>query len=174
MRCFVTLLLFSVITSCGVVPQPESMQTVAAFEVPLLTATDRDEFLTMLGRYGRPFGFHVDAASQNELDAAALPNAKNSINATVWRGDDDDESIASVMDFQKPGFAWILFHRGEKPVMNNRFQTQVMAAVKVRWPDTTSLPIMPNGAIPLPSDLIKTKAGYIIDPAAAPKYQIGN
>jgi hypothetical protein len=38
----------AVIVGCGVAPQPESIKTVAAFEVPLQSKAGREEFLSVL------------------------------------------------------------------------------------------------------------------------------
>jgi len=47
-----------------------------------------------------------------------------------------------------------------------------MREIMLRWPDTVSLPIIPNGAIPLRGDLIQTQNGYIINPSAAHQYEL--
>lgn len=117
---------------------------------------------------------HIDAASKEEMEAVALPNVKNQINATVWLGDRDAEPVASVMDFQKPGFAWLSFSKGTSPELNNRFRQNVMRQIAIKWPNTTALPVMPNGGIPLPRDLTLTNQGYMVDEDAAHKYRIGN
>ena len=92
-------------------------------------------------------------------------------NATVWRGKDDEEPIASAMDVEDHlGRVWISFSLGEDPVRSRQFREGLMPAIKDGWPDTASLPIMPNGAIPLTRDLIRTPQGYIVNPSAAAKY----
>lgn len=48
-----------------------------------------------------------------------------------------------------------------------------MSQIMLRWPETLSLPIMPTGAIPLHSDLIRTPNGYVVNPAEAHKYSLG-
>lgn len=45
-----------------------------------------------------------------------------------------------------------------------------MPAIKDGWSETSSLPIMPNGAIPPTSDLVRTPQGYIVKPGSAAKY----
>lgn len=162
------------IGGCGVRPQPESAETVAAYEIPLPTKPDRQRFLAILSRESPKFGFHVDAASEQELKAIALPGAENSISATVWRGEDDDEPIASVMDFNKPGFAWLTFIKGKNLPLNKEYRNRVMEKIGAHWPETLTLPIMPNGGIPLPDDMQKTESGYVIKPSAASTYAIGN
>src|SRR3546814_8189603 len=74
-------------------------------------------------------------------------------NATVWRGKDDEEPIASAMDFQdRLGRVWVSFSLGQDPARSHQFQMSLMPAVRDRWPETASLPIMPNGGIPLRSE----------------------
>ena len=94
------------------------------------------------------------------------------MNATVWRGKDDEKPIASAMDFQdRLGRVWISFSLGEDPARSRRFREALLPAVRETWPDTASLPIMPSGAIPLTEDLVRTPQGYIVRPEAAAKYQ---
>jgi hypothetical protein len=164
-----------ILMSCGPARQPDSARTVAAFEVPLPTALERAEFLTLLRAESAKVGFHVDAATEEELTgtAQAIPQAKMSMHAAVWRGDDDDESMAVIMDqADHIGQIWIMFAKGEKPDVSTRFRNNVMQAVKRRWPGTLSLPIMPTGAIPLHDDLIATPTGYVVKSAAAPNYDL--
>jgi hypothetical protein len=75
-------------SACGAAPQPESAETVSAFEVPLPTERDRSEFLTIVGDAAEAEGHHLDAASSEELrdSANAIPQAKMTIHAAVWRG----------------------------------------------------------------------------------------
>jgi hypothetical protein len=166
-----------VVAGCGVAPQPESAKTVAAFEVSLPTEQDRTEFLSVLRRVAKAEGLHVDSASQQELKrmAEAIPESKMTIHAAVWRGTNDDELEASILDQPDHlGQAWIMFSKGEDPALATRFRDRAMAEILLRWPGTLSLPIMPTGAVPLHRDLIRTPTGYVIDPSAAPKYELEN
>jgi hypothetical protein len=88
------------VTGCGSTAQPESARTVAAFEVPLPSEADRSQFLSMLRAAAQVEGMHVDAASVEELEreAKVSPAFKMTMNATVWRGANDAEPIASAMD----------------------------------------------------------------------------
>lgn len=146
---------------------------VAAFEIPLPTEKERTEFLSLLSEVAQAEGLHVDAASPEELEhnAQASLFLKHTVRAGVWRGADDNELEASVMDLHDNlGQVWITFSQGENSVLADQFREHVMREVRHRWPETLSLPIMPNGAIPLPADLIRTPDGYIVDPAAASRY----
>ena len=156
--------------ACGAVEQPKSAKSVAAYEVPLPTASDRQSFLTLLTSEAEEAGFHVDAATADELKATSEVSPQT-FNATVWRGKDDDEPIASAKDFQdRLGRVWISFSFGQDPARSVRFRKSLMPAIMDRWPETVSLPIMPNGAIPLTQDLVRTPSGYIVSPSAAAKY----
>ena len=124
----------------------------------------------MLRKQAEAAGFHVDAATDEELKITSEVS-RQTFNATVWRGRDDDEPIASAMDFEdRLGRVWISFSRGEDVARSTRFREALVPAIKRDWPETASLPIMPNGAIPLTRDLIRTPSGYIVRPEAASKY----
>jgi hypothetical protein len=151
------------------------MQTVAAYEVPLPSQAERERFLSVLRDIAEDHSMHVDAATQAELErkARVSPNFKMTMSATVWRGADDEEPIASAMDqADHLGQVWISFARGRNPALNRRFREETMREVTRVWPETLSLPIMPTGAIPLHRDLIKTSEGYVIDPTKARKYAL--
>jgi hypothetical protein len=165
------------ISACGVAPQPESAKTVAAFEVPLPSQRDRDQFLAILRNAAANEGMHVDAASNEELkqQANVSPALEMTMNATVWKGANDDESIASAMDHRDHiGQVWIAFSKGEDVALNSRLREAAMREIMRNWPETLSLPIMPTGAIPLHYDLIRTPDGYVVNPAEAHKYELHN
>lgn len=156
--------------ACGVAPQSESNRTVAAFEVPLPTSTDKAAFIDLLSRQAKAYGFHVDAASPAELKQLS-DVSPITMNATVWRGN-DEEVVASAMDFRDHiGRVWISFAKGKERQQFAAFRNALMPRIKSHWPETTSLPIMPNGAIPLTADLVRTSSGYEVKPSAASKYQ---
>jgi hypothetical protein len=155
---------------CGAVEQPKSAKTVAAYEVPLPTASDKRRFLALLTQKAEAAGFHVDAATDEELKVTSEVSPQT-FNATVWYGEGDDEPIASAMDFEdRLGRVWISFSLGENPVRSRQFRKALMPPVIYIWPNTASLPIMPDGAIPLPGDLIRAPHGYILEPSAASKH----
>ncbi len=166
----IVLSLALVCAACGAVEQPKSAKTVAAFEVPLPTPADKRRFLALLTQRAEASGYHVDAATDEELKATSEVH-RQTFNATVWRGTDDEERIASAMDFEDgPGRVWISFSLGEDPLRSRQFRETLVPAIKRGWPETASLPIMPNGAIPLPGDLVRTPDGYVVNPTAATKY----
>lgn len=121
----------------------------------------------------RAEGLHIDSATRQELQRTAeiIPAAEMTIHATVWRGEKDDDSEAVIMDqHDHLGQVWIMFSQGEDPQLATRFRQRAMREIMARWPETLSLPIMPNGAIPLHADRVRTPEGYIVDPAAVSKY----
>jgi hypothetical protein len=71
MRRSVLVVLCAVIAACGGAQQPKSAKTVAAFEVPLPSEADRDQFLAVLRAAAEPEGMHVDAATRQELEGNA-------------------------------------------------------------------------------------------------------
>jgi hypothetical protein len=148
---------------------------VAAFEVPLPSEADREQFLAILRTAAAAEGMHVDVESKQDLEnaARASPLLEMTVNAAVRRGGNDDEVIASAMDqHDHLGQVWIMFSRGEDPALSREFRERAMRAIKLRWPDTLSLPIMPTGAVPLHTDLVRTSSGYIVKASEAHKYQL--
>jgi hypothetical protein len=175
MRRLVLAAICAVIAGCGGARQPESMKTVAAFEIPLSSEADRDLFLSVLRGAAEVEGMHVDSTSKEELErqAKASPNFQMTMHAAVWRGSNDDEAVASAMDqFDHLGQVWLMFSRGEDPAMAVRFRERAMHDIMLHWPSTLSLPIMPTGAIPLHSDLIRTPTGYVVKPSEVQKYDL--
>lgn len=158
------------VLGCGVAPQPESAKTTAAFEVPLPTQEDRETFLSVLSDVAKAEGLHVDSASNEDLEHRASIH-RMTLSAAVWRGENDDEAIASAMDGPDHlGQIWLTFSKGEDPALNERFRDAAMHAIMRRWPETLSLPIMPTGAIPLSRDLVRTPQGYVVNPSEAARY----
>jgi hypothetical protein len=157
-------------SACRVAPQPESARTVAAYEVPVPTARDRDDLVALLRQEAVAEGFHVDAASPDQLRGQSEVSPIT-INAAVWRGDRDEEAVASVMDGAgQLGLGWLTFAKSEEPERTARFRTKVMRRIVARWPGTRALPITPSGGIPLHQDLVLTKDGYRVKRAAASSY----
>ena len=149
--------------------QPDSARTVAAFEVPLATSSDRQDFLEILREVVDARGYHVDAWSDEALRHIS-ELTPITLNASVWRGD-DEESMASAMDFRdRLGRVWISFPKGEDSQRSTEFRNALIPRIQARWPDMASLPIMPNGAIPHPRDLRRTPSGYDVVPSEASKY----
>lgn len=174
MRWLLNFACIVLLLACGPVPRPDSIRTVAAYEVPLPSADDRRAFLSVLSEISKTSGLHVDSATDEELASTAkvIPEARMTIHAAIWRGERDEESIATIMDgYDHLGLVWIMFVRGEDEVFSAQFRERVMTAVKLRWPGTVSLPIAPSGAIPHHEDMIRTPEGYIINPAAASRYE---
>jgi hypothetical protein len=115
----------AVILSCGVAPQPESIKTVVAFEVPLQSKADREQFLSVLRAAAEVEGMHVDAERDADLesDAKVSPNFKMTMKAAVWRGSNDEEAVASAMDqFDHLGQVWLMFSKGKDPAAMARFR----------------------------------------------------
>ena len=167
-RVVICLALFC--AACGATRQPESIRTVAAFEVPLPTATDKADFIDLLRSVAKAHGYHVDAASPTELHQMSEVSPIT-LNAAVWRGN-DEEVVASAMDFQDHlGRVWLTFDKGEVPHAFREFRYDLMPQVQQRWPSTASLPIMPDGAIPLSRDLVRTSSGYVIRSPAKSLYE---
>lgn len=163
------------IAGCGVADQPESAKTVAAFEVPLASEADRNQFLSILRAAAEAEGMHVDVESAQDLtqETKVSPAFAKTMNAAVWQGANDDEAVASAMDQPDHlGQVWIMFSRGKEPQLATRFRESAMRQIMLRWPATLSLPIMPTGAIPLRRDLVRTSNGYFVNQSEASKYEL--
>jgi len=174
MRWTLTVIVLVWTSGCGVAPQPESIQTTAAFEVPLPSQTERERFLSVLREVAEDHAMHVDAETQEELKRRTnvSPEFTKTMSAAVWKGSSDDEPIASVMDGPDHlGQVWVSFSKGKDPALNSKFRDALMHEVVRNWPDTLSLPIMPTGAIPLPRDLLRTPEGYVVNPTEAHRYE---
>jgi hypothetical protein len=157
-------------SSCGGVPdQPRWLEAVAAYEVPLPDAADKARFLALLEDEAEAGGFHVDAATPEELRF----RSSATFSASVWRGANDEESMLSAMDHEgNIGSIWIIFPRGQNAERSAQFRQNLVPKIVFLWPETRALPIMPTGAIPNPSDLIRTPTGYIVNPSVADKYGV--
>jgi hypothetical protein len=173
MRIISIAVVCSVIMGCTA-KQPESLRTVAAYEVPLPTEEDRSRFLSVLRAAATADGMHVDATNSQQLQilAKGSPEAKMTLHAAVWRDrTNDDEVVASAMDqYDHLGKVWLTFSKGTNPTVARKFRESVVPEIMLRWPETLSLPIMPTGAIPLRRDLVRTPTGYVVNPIEANRY----
>ena len=152
-------------------PRPEDSQTIAAFEVPLLTGAERQAFLQLLRSEAQANGFHLDAASADELQSLSEVSPIT-MNACIWRGNDVEIVVCAMDGHDHIGKIWLTFSRGEDPPAFADFRAGLMPKIVHRWPQTLSLPIMPTGTIPLAEDLMRTPSGYAVAPAAWAKYQL--
>ncbi|MEZ5742918.1 MAG: hypothetical protein R3D89_04095 [Sphingomonadaceae bacterium] len=152
MRRFLAAAVTIALASCGVGHQPESAKAVAAFEIPVPTQADRAKLISIMSAVAESEGYHVDASTDEEL-RASYDIAPMTIHAGVWRGEDDDESIATVLDLPRPGYAWLTFSKGENPVKSRRFETRLMNAIRKEWEEVMELPIV-DGGIPHPEDMV--------------------
>lgn len=167
----IVLALLAICSSCASANQPESARTVAAFEISLPTPADKLAFLSIVREEASRVGYHLDAATPDQLrqlsDVSPI-----TMNAAVWRGN-DDEAVASAMDgADHLGFVWFSFSKGTQPERVAAFRDRVMRRVSSRWSQTVRLPIMPTGAIPLRQDLVRTPSGYEVNPREKAKYQL--
>lgn len=149
--------------------QPESAKASAALEVPLVASKDRSTFLIFLSEKSKAYGYHLDAASDAELRQLSSVS-KITMDAAIWKGN-DEEVVASAMDSEDHlGRVWLIFFHGTQPYKNAQFRIALTSEIHQFWPAARSLPIMPDGAIPNVSDLIRTPSGYVVNPTAASAY----
>ena len=164
------------LTSCGQVPQPDSIRTVAALEVLLTGPGDRTDLLALLRQQAAAQGLHVDDVSDERrraAEAVALPaEMHGTLYVGVWRGANDEEMEVGADDMGHPGRAWLTFARGTDAARATRLRNAFLTALKRRWPEARPIPIMPAGALPLARDLRWTAQGYRIDRARAAAYEL--
>ena len=86
------------------------------------------------------------------------------------RGENDDEEEADVSDMGHEGRVWLTFPKGQVPERSTKFRMQLIGAIRHRWPNSRSIPILPSGALPLAVDLRETPFGYKGSKSAAPRY----
>lgn len=163
------------IRACQPIPQPESLRTVAAFEVPLTSAVDRASFLTILTAEARAEGLNLNVETAKEMErwAEMSPELRRSIDATVNRGGDLRQTEAYVSDRSHLGHAWISFTQGEDLALAQRFRDRLMSRTIERWPETLSVPIAQTDSLPLKEDLVRGDQGYEINPARMARYICG-
>lgn len=161
--------------ACQPVPQSESAKTVAAFEVPLTTAVDRADFLTILQAEAAIEGLdlNIETAEEMERWAEMAPELRKSIEVTVYRGGEVRQSEARVSDQSHLGHVWISFERGEDPSLARRFRERLMSRIVERWPGTLSVPVAQTGSLPHKEDLRRGDHGYEIDPSRIAGYICG-
>jgi hypothetical protein len=176
-RRWVLLAIVAAFAACAP-PDQESVRTVAAVEVPLRTAADRNELVAILRRHATAGdGLHVDDVTAEWIDFEAqmntvAPSERGSIFVGVWLGANNDELVADVGDSGHRGRVWITFVKGQHPDIAAKFRATVITEVARTWPDAQPLPVLPSGGLALPADLRMTPAGYKIDAAAAAKYDL--
>lgn len=140
----------------------------------MLTAQDRADLIAILRAAAKAEGGHLDAANDEELRQSGIhmPAAKMTIHAAVWRGEDDDESWATIMDqADHLGQVWIMFARGKDERAATRFRVRAMRELNSRWPNPLSLPIIDGRTTPLHRALVRTPSGYELKASEAHRYK---
>ena len=168
MRVTIACLLAILGSSCGVAGQPESAQTVAAYEIPLRNEGDAAKLISVMSATAETIGFHVDSRTADELRVES-EIAPMTINASVWRGANDDELIASVLDVARPGYGWLTFYKGEDPERSRQFQTRLLRNIRSEWSEVRTLPLV-HGGIPHHRDMVLKGTSYELKPQAVSTY----
>lgn len=88
-------------------------------------------------------------------------------------GGDLRQTEARVSDQFHFNQVWISFSQGADPALARRFQDRLMSRTIQRWPETLSVPVAQTGSLPHKEDLVRTDAGYEIDPARLAGYICG-
>lgn len=163
------------IRACQPVPQPESLRTVAAFEVPLTTKADRADFMTILNAEAAAEGLNLNVETAEEMErwAEMSPKFRKSIDATVYRAGDLRQTEARVSDQFHFGHVWMSFTHGGDPTLARRFRERLVARITERWPETLSVPVAQTGSLPHREDLVRGAHGYDINSARMAGYICG-
>lgn len=167
----------SLLVACAPVSQ-ESVHTVAAIEVVLRTPADRTDLLSVIRQQAATDpALHVDDVSDRweELNAQSKnfpQKADGTLYVGVWRGKDDDEQEADASDMGHKGRVWLTFPKGQNPGRSSAFRTRFIAAIRNRFPNSKSIPVLLSGGLPLETDLRDTPTGYKIAKSAAPRYDL--
>jgi hypothetical protein len=133
---------------------------------------DRADLLTMLRRDAFDGELHVDDDSRGWIEFRRHapdnepPFVKSVLTKTIyvglWRGANDDDPEVIVDDGGHQGHPWLTFYMGKHPELASMFRARLLADVKRRWPDARTVPIMPDGALPLSNDLTWTGKSYVV------------
>jgi hypothetical protein len=159
-------------------PQPESIRTVAAIEVPLRTPADRADLLAMLNRRAAEAGLHVNDGTEEwiELRKGATSSDESSfarsvldktIYVGVWR---DRDPVILLDDGGHQGWPWLSFSRGKNPALATKTRTRLLAEIRARWPEARDVPVTSTGGLPLANDLIWTGKAYAVKPERMSAY----
>lgn len=151
------------------------MRAVAAFEVPLTTAVERADFLTLLTAAAEAEGLDLSVETADEMERwpEMSPELRRSIDATVYRGGDIRQVEARVSDQFHFGHVWISFTQGRDPTLTRRFRDRLMSRTIERWPETLSVPVTQTGGLPHREDLVRGDHGYEINSARMAGYICG-
>lgn len=170
--------LFLVFALAGCAPaDQESVRTVAAIEVVLIEPQDRVDLVAILRQHAAQSGLHVDDGSLEwrEFEQRAKqipPEDQITFNAGVWLGEDDDEPVAFADDRFHRGRVWVRFMRGAQENRFKEYRETTISAIRERWPEAKSLPILPWGGLPHARDLVLTSEGYRISRSSASDYEL--
>ncbi len=165
------------IVACGPIDQ-SSVQTVAAIELRMDGPAEEAALLAILKQHAHAAsGLHVDDASAKgravETEIGILPpEDRLTVSFAVWRGENDEEPEVLADDRYHPGRIWVTFMRGSNAARSTHFRDPLVAALRARWPDARTLPILPSGAVPLAEDLVATDGRYLVRRSAAARYEL--
>ncbi len=168
MRRLVALASPITLAACGIAEQPDWIETVAAYGIETSSKSERDDLLAVLNQVAEEHGHHLDSASEETLEEVY----ELTINACVWKGQEDDETLACAMDSEdRPGLVYLTFNKGTDPVGNDAFRSAATAALEGRFGRMRSIPVMPNGALPLARDLAFDGEKYSVSEEDFRKYK---
>lgn len=166
------LFVLVVLVGCGWVLRPvdqTSIRQVRAVEVPIRSATDREDLKNIMKRHGDKYGLHfVDTTASWQ---AAPPELRKTLYFALDRPvKQREEWEITAEDEGKGTDPWIVFFYGVDPPRAKASRDLLVSALRERFPNLLDVPIMPTGALPLRQDLIRTQAGYEVRPDRAADY----
>lgn len=164
-------------SACTVDQEPARYTEV--LEIPL-GAGERSDLAEILSSAARvDEEIHVDDVSERNAeyhdDAQILDADKRpTISISIWIGEDDDELVAHVGDLGHRGRTWATFLKGKDVQLHRQFRERAVAAIRQRWPESRSIPILPSGGVGNPEDFVLVDGEYRIDRAKASTYGLPN
>jgi hypothetical protein len=177
MRCKIALVV-SALFAAACSPDQDAARYVEAIEIPLDVATEREELADLLSAEARRHPrLHVDDVSvryaryHQDIDLLE-PHQRPTVSISVWRGEGDDELVATVGDVFHRGRVWATFLRGEDPEQETPFREAAIELIRERWPNSKSLPILPSGGLPNEEHFVLTDEGYKLRRSEAHNYDL--
>ena len=171
MRGFLASIAALILIACGAAEQPEWAETVHAVGIQTTSDQERSDLIDILNRVASKSGHHLDYSSKETLDAMAS-SYRQTVSACAWKGQEDEESLFCAMDFQdRPGLVYLTFRKGTSPAENRALRKEVLAALEERFGSLPAIPEMPNGALPLPKELVLRDGNYAVDDDVLENYE---
>lgn len=117
------------------------------------------------------FFFRDDSAYMNETT-----NGQLTVHMTLFRPLEGEKEWPEVkVQAEANHSPWVLFlppaeERYAEPTASTR--QRILSALRARWPNLRTVPILPSGGVPLSQDVVWTRDGYKVAPEKASGYEL--